>query len=121
MVAATPMLALVPSVACGGLWFLYTFIGLFKSEGIAGLDLGTPLVVIGLPLAFWFFKKPIDQLLLPLKPAILRLPRMTRLGISLALPLVLSCGCASLSSSGYGALTSVSFISILAAAVLMRY
>lgn len=121
MVAATPILALVPSVACGGLWFLYTFIGLFKSEGLAGLDLGTPLIVIGLPLIFWFLKKPIDQLLLPLKPAITRIPRPTRLGITLAIPLALSCGCSLMSSSGYQALNMASLVSILAAAIMMRY
>ena len=121
MVAATPTLALIPSVACGGLWFLYTFIGLFKSEGLAGLDLGTPFIVIGLPLLFWLLKKPIDQLLLPLKPAILRIPRATRLGISLAVPLVLSCGCSLMSTSGYQALNTASFISILTAAIVMRY
>ncbi len=121
MVAATPILALVPSVACGGLWFLYTFIGLFKSEGLAGLDLGTPLIVIGLPLIFWFLKKPIDQLLLPLKPAITRIPRPTRLGISLAIPILLSCGCSLTASSGYQALNMASLVSILAAAIMMRY
>jgi hypothetical protein len=121
MLIATPILALVPSIACGTLWFLYTFIGVFKNEGLAGLDFGTPIIIIGLPLLFWILKKPLDQLLLPLKPFLLGIPRPARLGISLAVPLVLSCGCSLTYPSGYLAMNVASFISIITAAVIMRY
>jgi len=121
LLAASPILALVPSAACGGLWFLYTFIGVFKSEGIRGVDWITPIILVGLPVFFWVYKKPIDQALMPLQPAITRFPRPLRLGVSLAVPFVLGCGCSLTSTSGYFALNVASFISIVTAAVLMRY
>lgn len=121
MLLATPILALIPSLVCGSLWFLYTFIGVFKNEGLSGLDLGTPIIVIGLPLLFWIFKKPLDQLLLPLKPVVTSFPRPLRLGFALAVPLVMSFGCSLTSNSGYLALNLASLISILTAAVVMRY
>jgi hypothetical protein len=120
LVAATPILALVPSVACGGLWFLYTTLGILDSEGLRGVDFITPIIVIGVPLLLWFFKKPIDRLLAPLGPTLQTIPMPLRFGIVLALPIFLGCGCATVSSSGYGSLNFVSLVSILAAAVLTR-
>jgi hypothetical protein len=116
-----PILAVIPSLVCGGLWFLYTFIGVFKSESIWGIDCITPLIVGGLPLLFWVLRKPIDKLLLPLKPIIQRVPKFLRLGIALAVPLLLGCGCSTLTSSGYLALNVSSFISVMTAGVLMRF
>jgi hypothetical protein len=49
---AAPLLAIVPSLACGSLWFLYTFIGVFKYEGLKGIDFITPMIVSGLPVLF---------------------------------------------------------------------
>jgi len=117
----TPILALIPSLVCGGAWFLYTIMGMFKSGNIWGIDCITPLFVIGLPLLFWLFKKPIDKLLLPLKPSIQRVPKLLRLGVALAIPLLLSCGCSTLSSSGYLALNVSTFVSVMTAAVLLRF
>ena len=117
----TPILAIVPSLVCGGAWFLYTFIGVFKSGSIWGIDCVTPLIVIGLPLLFWLFKKPLDKLLLPLKPSIQRVPKPLRLGIALAVPLLLSCGCSTLTPSGYLGLNVSTFVSVMTAAVLLRF
>ena len=117
----TPILALIPSVVCGGAWFLYTFIGVFKSGSIWGIDCVTPLFVVGLPLLFLVLKKPIDKLLLPLKPSIQRVPKPLRLGIAVAVPLLLSCGCSTLTSSGYLALNVSTFVSVMTAAVLLRF
>jgi hypothetical protein len=116
-----PMLAVVPSLVCGGLWFLYTLIGAYKSGSIWGIDCITPLIVGGLPLLFWVLKKPIDKLLLPLKPIVQRVPKPVRLGIALAVPLLLSCGCSTLASSGYLALNVSTFVSVMIAAVLLRF
>jgi hypothetical protein len=116
-----PLLALIPSLVCGGAWFLYTFIGVFRSGSIWGVDFVTPLIVIGLPLLFWLFKKPIDKLLLPLKPTIQRVPKPLRLGIALAVPLLLGCGCSTLASSGYLALNVSTFVSVMTAGVLLRF
>jgi hypothetical protein len=121
LLAASPLLVVVPSILCGSLWFLYTFLGVFKSEGIGGIDCITPLIVGGLPVLFWVFKKPIDKLLLPLKPGIQTVPRPMRLGIALAVPFVLGCGCSTLSSSGYLALNVSAFVSVMTAVVLLSF
>jgi len=119
--ALWPILPLIPSLLCGGLWFLYTFIGMFKSEGLGGVDWITPAVVVGLPLLFWLFKKPLDRLLLPLKSPLQAIPKAVRLGIALALPVFLGVACTSFSTIGYGGLRISALISVLAAAVLLRY
>lgn len=116
-----PALAIIPSIACGALWFLYTFLGTFKGEGIGGIDCVTPLIIGGLPVLFWVLKKPIDKLLLPFKSTIQSIPKPLRLGIALAVPIVLACGCSALSSSGYLALNVASFVSVMTAAVLLRF
>lgn len=121
ILAASPILAVLPSLLCGGLWFLYTFIGLLKSEGIQGVDWLTPLIVGGIPIVLWIFKKPIDKLLLPLRPAIVTLAKPLRMGIVMAVPMLMGCMCSTLMSSGYLGLNISSFISVMAAAILMRY
>ena len=119
-VIAMPILALVPSLACGGIWFLYTFLGVFKYEGLQGIDLITPIIIVGVPILLWFFKKPIDNLLTPLDPVIGSIPMPLRFGIIFGVPIMLSCMCSSIASSGYGALRFSSLVSILVAAVLTR-
>lgn len=114
-------MAIIPALLCGGLWFLYTFIGVFKGEGLRGIDFLTPLIVGGLPILFWILKKPLDQLLLPLKPFIQSVPKPVRLGICLAIPVFLGCGCSTVSPSGYFALSVSAFISVMTAGLLLRY
>jgi hypothetical protein len=121
LLQAAPILAVVPSVVCGGLWFLYTFLGLFKSEGLAGVDWVTPVVIGVIPVALWIFKKQVDRLLLPLKPAVTSLARPLRLGIVLAVPVLMGCMCATLTPSGYLGLNVSAILSVVAAAILMRY
>ena len=116
-----PILAIIPSLVLGALWFLYTLIGAFRTKSIGGLDCITPLIVGGLPLLFLVLKKPSDKLLLPLKPIIQRVPKLLRLGIALAVPLLLGCGCSTITSSGYLALNVSAFISVMTAGVLLRF
>ena len=118
---AAPVLVLIPSLLCGSLWFLYTFIGVFKYEGIRGIDCLTPLIVGGLPVLFWLLKKPLDRLLMPLKPVIQAVPKPLRLGVCLAIPVFLGCGCSMLSPSGYLALSVSALVSVVTAGLLMRY
>ena len=119
--SVAPLLAVLPSLLCGALWFLYTFIGVFKYEGLDGIDFLTPMIVSGLPVLFWLFKKPLDRLMLPIKPLIQSAPKPLRLGICLAIPVFLGCGCSSLTPSGYFALSVSAFISVIVAGVLMRF
>ena len=121
LLKASPILAVLPSVVCGGLWFLYTFLGLFKSEGMLGVDWFTPLIIGVFPVVLWIFKKQIDRLLLPLKPVVTSLAKPLRLGIVLGVPVLLGCVCSTAIPSGYLSLNVSSVISVVAAAILMRY
>ncbi len=116
-----PVIALAPSLVCGLGWFLYSAIGLFKSEGIAGVDCITPLIIVGLPLLILALKKPLDKLLLPVKPFITSFPKPLRLGVTIALPVLLSCGCSALTPSGYWALYVAAFVGVVTASLLLRY
>ncbi len=121
LLKAAPILAVAPSLVCGGLWFLYTFLGLFKSEGIVGVDWLTPIIIGIVPVGLWIFKKQVDTLLLPLKPMVTSLAKPLRLGIVLGVPVLMGCMCATLTPSGYLGLNVSSMLSVLAAAILMRY
>lgn len=117
---ASPIVALLPAIGCGGLWFLYTFIGVFKSEGLMGIDFITPAIIIGIPIVFWAFGKQIDGLLKPLHPLIGPFPKALRYGVMLGIPVFLGCGCSFISSSGYGLLHITTLISVLVAGIMMR-
>lgn len=119
--ALLPILPLIPVLLCGGSWFLYTFLGVFKYEGIAGVDWMTPLIIVGLPALFWLLDKPLDKLFMPLKPVIQGVPKALRLGVCFAIPIVLGLALGALSDSGYGMLRFTSLVSVLAAAVLLRF
>ena len=115
-----PILALIPGLFCGGAWFLYTFIGVFKTEGLRGIDILTPAFIVLVPAAFWLFGKQIDKLLKPLIPLIGPFPKPLRYGIILGVPVLLGCGCSFISRSGYGLLNLSTLISALVAGILMR-
>jgi len=115
-----PILALAPSMVCGSLWFLYTFIGVFKYEGLGGIDFLTPIIVIGMPIAMRLFRKPIDKLLSPLDPIIRNIPMPLRFGIIFGMPLMLSCICSTVTFSGYSAMSFTSLVSIFVATILTR-
>ena len=121
LLKASPVLAVLPSVVCGGLWFVYTFLGLFKSEGIIGVDWLTPLIIGVIPVALWIFKKQVDQFLSPLRPVVTSLAKPLRLGIVLAVPVLLGCVCSSMIPAGYLSLNVASMISVVVAAILMRF
>jgi hypothetical protein len=120
MVAASPILAVVPALACGGLWFLYTLLR-YNEEGSAGVDWITPVIVGGIPLLAWIFKKQIDAGLQPLRPKIVAIPQPLRFGIVLGIPLILGCVCSSTATYGYLGLNVSSFVSVVTATILMRY
>lgn len=120
--ALAPLLPIIPALLCGGSWFFYTFLGLLKHEGLKGVDWATPLIVGGLPVAFWLFKKPLDDLLLPLKPVIVAIPWAVRLGIVVAVPIFMGWVLnALIFDYGYLGLQMSAFISVVTAGVLMRY
>ncbi|MGD0005339.1 MAG: hypothetical protein ABSE06_14045 [Anaerolineaceae bacterium] len=121
LLKVSPVLAVVPSVVCGGLWFLYTFLGLFKSEGIVGVDWLTPLIIGAIPVLLWIFKKQVDRFLLPLRPMVISLAKPLRLGIVLAVPVLLGCMCATVTPAGYLSLNVSSMLSVVTATILMRY
>jgi|GEM_PF-1494660 len=117
--AVTPILALLPGIACGGSWFLYTLLRL-NNEGLAGVDLVTPMAIVGLPILLSVLRKPVDDLLRPLQPLRGSFPSAFRWGAALALPVILGLVCSSTATSGYGALNWTAILSILVSYFLIH-
>ncbi len=111
-IASTPILAMLPGAVIGGVWFCYTLFQLILGEP-QGVDILTPAILTGAPLLLWLLRKPLDRLLLPLQKLQSFFPFVIRLGIVLALPMLLGCGCSSFSTSGYSALHFTALISTL--------
>lgn len=110
--AAIPFLAMLPALACGGLWFLYTLLRVGQ-EGLAGIDLLTPLAIVGLPILLSVFRKPIDRFLQPMQKFRGGFTPAFRWGAALALPVILGLVCSAIGTSGYGALNLTAILSIL--------
>jgi len=113
----TRFMGLVVPLIIAGFWTLYTSIP-GHSEGV---DLITPLIVGGIPLALWKFRRQVDALLLPFEPIRSRYPRPLLMGVAFALPVVLGWMFASFGGgSGYGSIRFTSLLSILGAHALTR-
>lgn len=110
--AATPILAMLPGVVIGGIWFLYTIVKLIFDGG-RGVDILTPAILIGVPLLLWLLRKPVDKVLLPLQKLSGSFPFALRLGLALVLPILLGCGCSMISTTGYSAIHFTALISTL--------
>ena len=111
-IASTPILAMLPGTVIGGAWSCYTLFQLILGES-GGVDFLTPVILTGVPLVLWLLRKPLDKLLLPLQKLQSSSPFVIRLGIVLALPMLLGCGCSTFSTSGYSALHLTALISTL--------
>lgn len=111
-IASTPILAMLPGVVIGGIWFLYTLLRLIFG-GTGGVDVLTPMILTGVPLLLWLLRKPLDKLLLPLQKLQGSFPYALRLGIALAIPMLFGCGCSAISTSGYTAMHFTALISTL--------
>jgi hypothetical protein len=110
--ASTPILAMLPGAVIGGLWSCYTLFQLILGEP-KGVDFLTPAILSGVPLLLWLLRRPLDKLLLPLQKFQSSFPFALRLGIVLALPMLVGCGCSTFSTSGYSALHLTAFCSTL--------
>lgn len=69
------------------LWFLYSSI---RGVAYEGLDLLTPILMVGIPVGQTLFRTPIDRLLLPLQEYRERVPKLVLTGAGLAAPFVVS-------------------------------
>ena len=117
--AATPFLALLPGVVCGGLWFLYTLLRV-TNEGLAGVDFVTPMAIIGLPILLSVFRKRVDRLLQPLQKFRASFTPAFRWGAALAIPVIIGLICSGTGGSGYGALNWIAILSILVSYMLIH-
>ncbi|MAT45308.1 MAG: hypothetical protein CL609_23510 [Anaerolineaceae bacterium] len=111
-IVSTPILAILPGIVIGGIWFLYTLLRLIIG-GTGGVDLLTPVILIGVPLLLWLLREPLDKLLMPLQKLQGSFPYPLRLGIALAVPMLFGCGCSAISASGYTAMHFTALISTL--------
>lgn len=117
--AATPFLALLPGLVCGGLWFLYTLLRV-ANEGLAGVDFVTPMAIIGLPILLSVFRKRVDRLLKPLQPFRASFTPAFRWGAALAIPVIMGLICSGTGGYGYGALNWIAILSILVSYLMIH-
>lgn len=117
--ASTPILAMLPGVVVGGIWFLYTLLQIILGEP-EGVDILTPMILTGVPLLLWLLRKPLDKLMLPLQKFHASFPYALRMGIALALPMLLGCGCSAISSYGYLPMHITALISTLFAYLMLH-
>ena len=117
--ASTPILAILPGAVIGGIWFLYTLLQLILGE-TGSVDILTPVILTGVPLLLWFLRKPLDKLLIPLQKFHKSFPYALRLGLAMAVPMLLGCGCSAIFSSGYAALHFTALMSTLFGYFLLR-
>jgi hypothetical protein len=118
-IASTPILSIVPGAMIGGIWFLYTLMQLILG-GTGGVDFLTPAILTGVPLLLWLLRKPLDKLTLPLQKLHLSFPFAIRVVIALILPILLGCGCSTISTSGYSAMHFTALISTLVGYFLLH-
>jgi len=102
-ITTSPILAVLPGVVIGGLWFLYTILRTILG-GPGGVDFLTPAILIGLPLLLWLLRKPVDKILLPLQKFLGSFPYALRLVIALAVPMLFGCVCAAISTTSNSAM-----------------
>lgn len=118
-IASTPILAILPGAVIGGIWFLYTLLQLIFG-GTGGVDILTPVILIGVPLLLYILRKPLDKLLLPLQKFQKSFPYAIRLGIALAVPMLVGCGCSAIFTSGYTAMHFTALMSTLFGYFVLR-
>lgn len=111
-IASTPILAVLPGAVIGGIWFLYTILRLILG-GQGGVDILTPVILVGVPLILWLLRKPVDKLLLPLQKVLGSFPFAIRVVIALAVPMLFGCGCSIITTSGNSAMFLTALISTL--------
>lgn len=111
-IASTPIPAILPGAVIGGIWFFYTLLQLILG-GLGGVDFLTPAILTGVPLLLWLLREPLDKLLLPLQKFQVKFPFALRLGIALAVPMLLGCGCSTISTFDYSAMHFTALISTL--------
>jgi hypothetical protein len=112
----TSIMGVFLSVIVAVLWFVWTSL----TGSSEGNDLLTPLIIAGIPVGLWVFKKQVDQLLLPLQPRRQAIPRPILVGISLGLPIMLGIVCSSTGGGGFGMLRLLAIVSMLTAHALLR-
>ena len=118
-IASTPILVMLPGAVIGGIWFFYTLVQLILGES-EEVDFLTPAILIGVPLLLWLLRKPVDKLLLPLQKFQTSFPFVMRLGIALAVPVLLGYGFTSIFTSGYSAMQFTALVSTLFAYFLLH-
>ncbi len=108
----TPILAILPGAIVGGIWFFYTVLQLIFG-GTQGVDILTPVILGGVPLLLWLTRKPIDNLLRPFHNLRSTFPFALRAIIALIVPMLLGCGCSTISTYGYLPMHFTALISTL--------
>jgi hypothetical protein len=112
----SPLMVGLLSFGSALVWFAYTSL----SPSSEGNDFRTPLIIAGAPLLLRLLQKPLDGILSPLYKLLGKIPRPLLAGAALALPLVIGGLLTDKNGSGFGAVQSSAFFSIVLGYVLTR-
>ncbi len=113
---ASPVTTGLLSFGAAVLWFLYTS----TSPSSEGMDLLTPLLIAGVPLALRLLQKPLDKLLAPLYKILNVLPRPLLVGAAFAVPFVIGGIFTRSYGSGFQVLRRSTVVSVILGYVLTR-
>jgi hypothetical protein len=113
---ASPVTTGLLSFGAAVLWFLYTS----ASPSSEGMDLLTPLLIAGVPLALRLLQKPLDKLLSPLYKILNVLPRPLLVGAAFAIPFVIGGIFTRSYGSGFQVLRRSTVVSVILGYVLTR-
>lgn len=108
------MITMGGCTALAGLWYWYS--GMAETSP----DLKTSATMVLLPLALIVFRKPIDRILAHVRPIREFIPPLVRLGIGLAIPLLVANYLYARGSSEFDFMFKTMLISTLASFVVLR-
>lgn len=98
------------------IWWAYTALPASSEGG----DCLTPLIIGGVPLLLLAFRRPIDQLLLPLHRVLRRIPGLMVWLVAGGVPLAVGVVCSTSITSGYGVMRLSTLFGMLFSYVLLR-
>ncbi|NPV77133.1 MAG: hypothetical protein HPY59_12270 [Anaerolineae bacterium] len=110
------LVSLIVPILTAIAWWAYTSLPA-SSEG---MDLGTPLIIAGVPLLLYIFHQPLDGLLRPFHGFLRLIPRPMLWVIALALPIVISLVVSNATISGYGSMRFLYTLGVLLPYILLR-
>lgn len=114
------ILSVSGATAVSGTWYWYTGLAARSGADSTSPDYLSCLLIVLLPILGIIFRKPLDQLLLRLQPAMGKLPSRVRLGVGLALPFLVSSHLFASGVGNYPLMTSSTLFGTVLTFIVLR-